>query len=360
MFAARPRGSRPSARRLTTLALPLAGALLLAACSGGSSDVAGGEAKAAENSNPSAGNKVTLNLVAYSVPKAAFDVLIPAFQATEAGKNVEFASSYGPSGDQSRKVADGLATDIVNFANEPDITRLVDGGLVDSAWNSDQHKGIPSTSVVTLVVRKGNPKGIKNWDDIVKDGVEVVTPNPFSSGGAKWNLLAPYALKSNGGQDTQAGLDFVTQVVQHTKAQPKSAREATELFESGQGDVLLSYESEATIASKTNSDIELVVPPTTFKIETPLAIVTKGQDAAHKAAAEAFRDFLYSEAGQKLWAETGFRPVLDSVTTQFASSFPTPEKVYSITDLGGWSSVNVQLFDPKDGTVAKIYDKVNQ
>jgi sulfate transport system substrate-binding protein len=347
------------ARRVTALALPLAGALLLTACAGGSSDVVG-SAKAATSAEPSAAGKLTLNLVAYSVPKPAFDALIVAFQATDAGRNVEFASSYGPSGDQSRKVADGLATDVVNFSVEPDITRLVDAGLVDASWNSGPDKGVPATSVVSLVVRKGNPKGISDWDDIVKDGVEVVTPNPFSSGSAKWNLLAPYAYKSDGGQDPQAGLDFVKQIVQHTKAQPKSGREATELFEGGEGDVLLSYESEAKNTEKTSSDVEHIVPPTTFEIDTPFAIVTKGEDDAHKAAAEAFRDFVFSEAGQRIWAQNGFRPVLDSVASEFSSDFPTPQKLYTINDLGGWSSVNTQLFDPDNGTVAKIYDDVTQ
>jgi sulfate transport system substrate-binding protein len=243
---------------------------------------------------------------------------------------------------------------------EPDITRLVDAGLIDSSWNTDEHKGVPSTSVVTLVVRKGNPKGIHDWDDIVKDGIEVVTPSVLSSGGAKWNLLAPYALKSNGGADSQAGLDFVQNILQHTKAQPKSAREATELFENGQGDVLISYESEASIAAKANSGIELVVPPTTFKIETPFAVVNKDQDDAHRAAAAAFRDFLYSEAGQKLWAQAGFRPVLDSVASEFSSTFPTPQKLYSIADLGGWSKVNTDLFDATNGAVTKIYNGLTQ
>ncbi|HVE24034.1 MAG TPA: extracellular solute-binding protein, partial [Sporichthya sp.] len=186
---------------------------------------------------------------------------------------------------------------------------------------------------------------------------EVVTPNPFSSGGAKWNLLAPYAAKSNGGQDPQAGLDFVKSIVEHTKAQPKSAREATELFESGEGDVLLSYESEAKIAEQGGAEIEHVVPPTTFRIETPFAVISTSKN---RAAAEAFRDFLYSEEGQKLWAQAGFRPVVPDVLSQFSADFPTPQKVYSIADLGGWSSVNVQLFDPEAGTVAKIYDEVTQ
>jgi sulfate transport system substrate-binding protein len=346
------------ARRLSALALPVVGALLLAACSSGSSDVAGGSSNPEPSASASSGgDKVTLNLIAYSVPKAAFDVLIPAFQATDAGKNVEFATSYGPSGDQSRKVADGLETDLVNFAVEPDITRLVDAKLVDASWNTDEHKGVPATSVVTLVVRKGNPKGIQDWDDIVKDGIEVVTPSVLSSGGAKWNLLAPYALKSDGGQDPQAGRAFVKEILSHTKAQPKSAREATELFENGEGDVLISYESEATIASKANSDIELVVPPKTFKIETPLAVLSNSKN---KAAVEAFRDFLYSDAAQKLWAQTGFRPVVDSVASEFSSSFPTPEKLYTIADLGGWSKVNADLFDAEHGTIIKLYDELTQ
>lgn len=356
MFAARPRGSRLPARRLSTLALPLAGVLLLAACSGGSDDTVGSDSDSSPNPGSGSG-KVTLNLVAYSVPKSAFDLLIPAFQATEAGRDVEFASSYGPSGDQSRKVADGLKTDLVQLALEPDITRLVDAKLVDAAWkDAGEHDGVPSTSVVTLVVRKGNPKGIKDWDDIVADGIEVVTPSVLSSGGAKWNLLAPYALKSNGGEDEQAGLDFVQDILENTKAQPKSAREATELFENGQGDVLLSYESEASIAAKSNDEIELVVPPTTFRIDTPFAVISNGEN---KEAAEAFRDFLYSDEAQKIWAEAGFRPVVESVASAFEDKFPEPEKLYSIDDLGGWSDVNTELFDAEDGKIIKLYDEIS-
>lgn len=356
MFAARPRGSHLLAGRLSKLALPLAAVLLLAACSGGSDDTVGSSSGDSSSEPGSGGSgKITLNLVAYSVPKSAFDVLIPAFQKTEAGKGVEIATSYGPSGDQSRKVADGLETDLVQLALEPDITRLVDANLVDSAWNTDEHKGIPSTSVVTFVVRKGNPKGIEDWDDIVQDGIEVVTPSVLSSGGAKWNLLAPYALKSNGGADEQAGLDFVQEILDNTEAQPKSAREATELFENGQGDVLLSYESEASIAAKANDEIELVVPPTTFKIETPVAVISNSEN---KAAAEAFRDFLYSEEAQKIWAEAGFRPVVDSVLSAYDDKYPAPEKLYSIADLGGWSEVNTDLFDAEDGAIIKLYDEI--
>ena len=162
----------------------------------------------------------TVNLFAYAVPKPGYDKLIPAFQATDAGKGVQFQQSYGASGDQSRKVEAGAEADFVNFSVEPDITRLVDAGLVDASWNANEYKGIPFGSVVTIVVRKGNPKGIKDWDDLLQPGLEVVTPNPFSSGSAKWNLLAPYATKSNGGVDKDAGLAYIDSLVERPRQDP--------------------------------------------------------------------------------------------------------------------------------------------
>ena len=182
-------------RRHTLAAVAAAASLVMTACAGGSSDTVG--AAAAE---PAAGSS-NINLFAYAVPKPGYDKLIPAFQATDAGKGVQFQQSYGASGDQSRKVAAGAQADFVNFSVEPDVTRLVKSGQVDDDWNSGEHKGIPFGSVVTIVTRKGNPKNITTWDDLLKPGVEIITPNPFSSGSAKWNLLAPYADKSNGGQD---------------------------------------------------------------------------------------------------------------------------------------------------------------
>jgi sulfate transport system substrate-binding protein len=202
-------------------------------------------------------------------------------------------------------------------------------------------------------VRKGNPKGIHDWDDLVKDGVEVVTPNPLSSGSAKWNLLAPYALKSNGGQDRQAGLDFVKQLIEHTKGQPKSGREATELFEQGTGDALLSYENEAILTEATDPNIEHVTPPTTFKIENPIAISAK---TSSPAAAAAFKDFLFGHDAQEIWASVGYRPVDAGVLAEHAAQFPTPQKVYSIADLGGWDTVNKDLFDPNTGPIAQFYN----
>jgi sulfate transport system substrate-binding protein len=337
------------------LAIPLLAALGLTAGCGGASDVVSGRAAAATTPAPSATPAAggTLNLVAYSVVKSAFDKLIPAFQATDAGRGVQINASYGASGDQSRKVESGLPADIVNFSLAPDVTRLVGDGLVDAGWQNDGHNGIVSTSVVTIVVRKGNPKGIHDWDDLIRDGVQVVTPNPLSSGSAKWNLLAPYAEKSNGGQDRQAGLDFVEQLIAHTKGQPKSGREATELFEQGTGDALLSYENEAILTEQTDANIEHVTPSTTFRIENPFAVLTR---TSNPQAAQAFHDFLYSPAAQEIWASVGYRPVDSTVLAEHAAQFPNPQKVWSIADLGGWDAVNSDLFDPSSGPIARFYN----
>lgn len=324
-------------------------AVTLSACSGGASDTVGGDSEG--GGDGSGGN---ISLFAYAVPKVGFDKLIPAFQETEAGENVQFQQSYGASGDQSRKVKDGAAADFVNFSVEPDITRLVDAGLVAEDWNEDAYGGVPFGSVVTMVVREGNPKGIQDWDDLLKPGVEVVTPNPFSSGSAKWNLLAPYAAKSDGGKNEQAGLDYVKQLVDdHVRIQPKSGREATEAFLQGSGDVLLSYENEALFIEENGDPVEHVTPAQTFKIENPVAVL---QNSSHLETATAFKDFLYTTEGQRLWGEAGFRPVDPEVAKEFADKFPEPEKLYTIADLGGWSAVDGSLFQKDVGSIAVIYD----
>ncbi len=340
--------------RLALAAVAVSASMVMGACAGGGASDTVGAAAAAE---PAAGGS-TVNLYAYAVPKPGYDKLIPAFQATDAGKGVQFQQSYGASGDQSRKVAAGAEADFVNFSVEPDITRLVDAGLVDASWNSNQYKGIPFGSVVTIVVRKGNPKGIKNWDDLLEPGVEVVTPNPFSSGSAKWNLLAPYATKSNGGSDKATGLAYVTSLVDdHVKIQPKSGREATEAFLQGSGDALLSYENEALFIERSGEPVEHVTPPQTFKIENPTAVVTKGKNAD---TAKAFNDFLFTPEAQRLWAEAGFRPVDPTVAAEFADDFPQPQKLWTIADLGGWKDVDGTLFKKDAGDIAKIYDAATQ
>jgi len=337
-------------RRAALAAFSATVALAMTGCAGGgASDVAG-----ATNSAPAGSTKV-LNLYAYAVPKVGFDKIIPAFNQTPQGAGIEFQQSYGASGDQSRKVAAGAEADVVNFSVTPDITRLVDAGLVSADWAAGEHKGIPFGSVVTIVVREGNPKGIKDWDDLLKAGVEVVTPNPFSSGSAKWNLLAPYATKSNGGKDEAAGLAYIdTLVNEHIKVQPKSGREATETFLQGTGDALLTYENEALFIEGEGDPVDHVTPPSTFKIENPVAVLSQSKNLE---SATAFRDYLYTAEAQRLWGEAGFRPVDATVAKEFAAKFPDPAKLWTIDDLGGWEAVDKSLFAKDTGKIAVIYDE---
>src|SRR5271166_5493281 len=215
-------------------ALTLIAGVVAACQGGGGSDVVGGGGLASGNT--------TITLVAYSVPEPGWSKVIPAFNASELGKGVQVVTSYAASADQSRGVLEGNPADVVNFSVEPDITRLVKAGKISADWDSDGTKGIPFGSVVTLVVRKGNPKNIKDWDDLLRPGIEVVTPSPLSSGSAKWNLLAPYAVKSGGGRDSQAGVAFISKLVhEHVKLRPGSGRVATDVFIEGSGDVLISY-----------------------------------------------------------------------------------------------------------------------
>lgn len=335
----------PRHRWRTSAALAVSAAVLTA-CGGGASDVAGGGASDAET---------TLSLVAYAVPEPGWSKIIPAFAATEAGKGVDVTPSYGASGDQSRAVADGKPADLVNFSVEPDITRLVKAGKVAQDWNAGVTKGIPFGSVVSLVVRKGNPKGIKDWDDLLRPGIEVVTPSPLSSGSAKWNLLAPYAAKSDGGRDRQAGLDFVSRLVgEHVKTRPGSGREATDVFLQGTGDVLISYENEAINIQRQGKPVEHINPPQTFKIDNPVAVVTT---TAHLDKVTALKNFLFTPEGQKIWAQAGFRPVDPAVAAEFTADFPAPEKLWTIADLGGWETVDASLFDKENGAITSIYKK---
>ncbi len=329
-------------RRIVTLALIVG---VVAACQGGASDVVGGGGLT--NAHTS------ITLVAYSAPEPGWSKVIPAFNASEDGKSVQVITSYGASGDQSRGVVDGKPADLVNFSVEPDITRLVKAGKVSKDWNTDATKGIPFGSVVTLVVRAGNPKNIRDWDDLLRPGVGVVTPSPLSSGSAKWNLLAPYAAKSEGGRNNQAGIDYVRKLVsEHVKLRPGSGREATDVFVQGSGDVLISYENEAIATERAGKRVEHVTPPQTFKIENPLAVVTT---SPHLDAAIAFKNFQYTAAAQKLWAQAGFRPVDPAVAADVRDQFPVPVKLWTIADLGGWGTVDPQLFDKNTGSITKIY-----
>src|SRR3954471_2876350 len=226
----------------------------------------------------SSGNK--LSLVAYSTPKEAYAALIPAFQKTPQGKDITFSQSYGASGDQSRAVDGGLKADVVEFSLEPDITRLVDGGLVDKSWNQNQYKGMVTDSVVVLVTRKGNPKHITKWEDLVKPGVQVITPNPFTSGGARWNVMAAYGSQIEQGKSDAEATAFLGLLFKNVVVQDKSARDSLSTFTGGKGDVLIAYENEAIAAQQAGEKVDYTIPPQTILIENPVAVTN---DASSKA-----------------------------------------------------------------------------
>jgi len=323
-------------------AVLVAGLMAVTAC-GGSSDSTTG------SSSTDKGSK-SLSLVAYSTPEVVYDEIEPLFQKTGDGEGVGFKSSFGASGEQSRAVEAGLKADVVSFSLEPDMDRLVKAGLVDSNWADTPSKGLVTTSLVSFIVRKGNPKGIKTWDDLLKPGVQVLTPNPFTSGAAKWNLLCAYGAKSDGGKNPQAGLAFLKELItKHVKVQDKSGRDALNTFTSGTGDVLLSYEYEATTAQKKGQDVDFVTPPDTIKIENPIAVTKSAAPAAKQ-----FVDFVLSKTGQEKFASWGYRPVNKQVFDANQSKFPEPKQLFTIRDLGGWSKVNDEMFDPEKGSVAKI------
>jgi len=312
-----------------------AGLLLAAGCGGGSGGSGGG------------GDKLTL--VAYSTPREAYEQLIPEFQKTDAGKGVGFSQSYASSGDQSRAVQNGLAADVVTLALEPDMTKLVDAGLVAKEWNADEHKGMITNSVVVFITRTGNPKGIRTWDDLIKPGVEVIEPNPFTSGGAKWNIMAAYGAQLQAGKTPEQAAGYLLELFRHVPVQDKSAREALQTFIGGKGDVMLAYENEAINAQQKEQAVDYVVPDDTILIENPIAVAAKSKNAA---AASAFVDFLRSEPAQKMYAERGYRPVNQAAAA--GADFPKPAGLFTIKDLGGWSDVNKKFFDKEAGIVADI------
>jgi sulfate/thiosulfate transport system substrate-binding protein len=333
-------------RLLAPIAAVLAMALL-AACGGSSTDSSSSSGGGAVGSG-----STKLTLVAYSTPEEAYKELIPAFEKTSAGKGVGFSTSYAASGEQSRAVEGGLPADVVEFSLEPDMTRLVDAKLVDPSWNQNEHHGFVTDSVVVLVVRKGNPKHIQGWDDLTKDGVEVIEPNPFTSGGAKWNIMAAYGAQLEEGKSEAQAKDYLTKLFDHVPVLDKSAREALQTFTSGKGDVLLSYENEAILAQQKGEDIDYIVPPQTIKIENPVAAVSESK---HLDKAKAFVDFLYTPAAQKIFASKGYRPVVDGVEPPASIKFPTPAQQFDISKFGGWGAVNDKFFDPDNGIVAEIF-----
>jgi sulfate transport system substrate-binding protein len=299
----------------------------------------------------------TLSLVAYSTPRQAFAKLIPLWQSTPEGNGVTFTQSFGASGDQARAVAAGLKADIVELSLAPDVSTLVRDGLVDANWSKQSYKGIVTNSVVVFALRDGNPKKLKTWDDLLKPGVQVVTPNPFTSGGARWNVMAAYGAWRKLGLTSKQAQAKLLSLFKNVVVQDKSARDALNTFLSGKGDVLLTYENEAVAAQLAGQNIQYVIPKQTILIENPIAVL---KSSANKEKANQFIRWLKTSQAQQVFADNGYRPVVKSVLEANRKKFPKRPDIFTINNLGlgGWDKVQKDFFDPSSGVMAGIERQV--
>ncbi len=319
------------------------GALTLAGCG-------------SDTGSASAGGDKAVSLVGFSILEASNKRVVADFKKTPEGDGATFQESYGASGDQARAVIGGQKADLVHLSLEPDVQKLVDEKLVSPDWNTTPTKGILTQSVVVMVVRPGNPKGIKGWDDLVKPGVKVITPNPASSGSAKWNILAAYGqVLANGGSEADAKA-YLKKFFGNVASLPGSARDATTSFTSGSGDVLLSYENEAILARQSGTDFDYVVPDETLLIQNPGAVTTEATPAA-----EDFLTYLTGKEAQTAYAAAGFRPLQSDITVEVegandpSNPYPAPAKLLTVDkDFGGWGEANTKFFDEDKGVVTLI------
>src|ERR1700759_2345913 len=352
------RNARTTRRRGVTVglmaALTLLVALIVTGCGGGGSSSS--SATSGEESSEGSSGGAKLSVVGYSTPESVYtETLEPAFEKTPQGKGVSFSDSFGASGDQSRAVAAGQPASVVNFSTGSDMERLVEEGeIVSKDWNKGEYEGIAPPSLVVMLVEKGNPLGIKSFKDLEEnEEAKVVTPNPFSSGSARWNLMAVYGAAIEEGASEAEALEAIKTVVEKAEAQPGSGRDAFNAFKEGQGNVLLTYENEAIKAEKEGEEVEYVIPPYTIEIETPIAVTKE----APEPAAEDFLKWMWSDEGQELWAENGYRPVNKKLVD--AKQFPEPEKgLFQISKFGGWAKVKDEFFDEEEGSVAKIEEEL--
>jgi sulfate transport system substrate-binding protein len=354
------RNARNTRRRgvtagLTVAALTLLLALVAAGCGGGgsssSSSSSSGSTSGGESSGGSSEEGGKLSVVGYSTPESVYaEALEPAFEKTSQGSGVSFSNSFGASGDQSRAVAAGQPASVVHFSTASDMERLVEEGeLVSKSWEKQPYGGYATDSVVVILVEKGNPLGIKTFKDLEEnEDAEIITPNPFTSGSARWNIMAVYGAAIEEGASPAKALEAVKTVLEKTTAQPGSGRDAFSAFSQGEGNVLLTYENEAIKAEKEGEEVEYVIPPATLQIETPIAVT----EEAPEPAAKNFLKFLWSDEGQELWAENGYRPVNPKLVDP--KEFPTPPELFKISKFGGWSKVKDEFFDEEEGSVAEI------
>ncbi len=327
---------------LFAVGLALAG--VITACSSPQTDAG------SSNSAASPAESVELTLVSYAVTQAAYEEIIPQFTEqwkAKTGQEVVFEQSYGGSGSQTRAVLDGLEADVVALALALDTQKLEEGGLIEPGWEQEApNESIVTKSVAALVTRDGNPKNIKGWADLARDDVQVITANPKTSGGARWNYLALWGQVTQTGGTEAAALDYVSKVYNGVPVLPKDARESTDVFyQRNQGDVLINYENEVLLAAKKGEEQPYIIPDVNISIDNPVAVVDANVDKhGNREAAEAFVEFLFTPEAQRAFAEAGFRPVDASVATEFAKQYPKVSKLFTVSDLGGWDAVQTKFF----------------
>jgi sulfate/thiosulfate transport system substrate-binding protein len=336
--------------------------ILLAAC-GKSSD--GGSETTGDTQ--ASGEALKLTLGAYTTPREAYQELIPLFQEQwkqASGQEVVFEESYLGSGAQSRAVVEGFEADIVALSLEADVIRIQDAGLITHDWKSGSYKGMVSTSIVSFAVREGNPKGISDWADLATPGLEILTPNPKTSGGAMWNILALYGAAKRGfvegfaQDDQQAASDFLLAVLNNVTVMDKGARESITNFEKGVGDLAITYENEVLVGQISGQTYELVIPRSTILIQNPVAVVDAYVDKhGTRAAAEAFVEFLFTREAQEVFAKYGLRSVDPEVAQSTADRYPQVEDLFTTEYFGGWEKIAPDFFGDQGIytlTVAKV------
>jgi sulfate transport system substrate-binding protein len=330
----------------------------ISACSGGGNNSTTAPSNSA-NSGASQKKDVEVTLVSFAVTKAAHDQIIPKFVEQwkkEHNQNVTFQQSYGGSGSQTRAVIDGLEADVVHLALALDTKKIEKAGLIQPGWEQEApNEAIVSKSVGAIVTREGNPKKISTWADLAKPNIQVITANPKTSGGARWNFLAFWGAVTKTGGDDNKALDFTKQVFKNVPVLPRDAREATDVFfKQGQGDALINYENEMILAKQQGENLPYVVPDVNISIDNPVAVVDKNVDKhGTREVAEAFVKFLYTPEAQREFAKVGFRPVDPTVEKETQTQYPKIKTLFTVKDLGGWDKIQKQFFD--DGAV---FDKI--
>ncbi|NJO77587.1 MAG: sulfate ABC transporter substrate-binding protein [Cyanobacteria bacterium RM1_2_2] len=322
--------------------------IMLTACSPSQSTADSGSSE----SSPASESTINLTLVSYAVTQAAYEQIIPLFATkwrADHNQEVVFDQSYGGSGSQTRAVIDGLEADVVALALALDTQKIEKAGLIESGWEKEApNNSIVHKSVAALVTREGNPKGVKGWADLAKDDVKVITANPKTSGGARWNFMALWGAITETGGDADKALEYTTQVFENVPVLPKDAREATDVFfKQGQGDVLLNYENEVLLAKQKGENLPYVIPTdVNISIDNPVAVVDANVEKhGTREVAEAFVEFLFTPAAQEEFAKVGFRPVDPSVAEKYAQQFPKVTKLFTVQDMGGWDKVQQDFFD---------------